>query len=369
MASKRRIVLIVIGVVAATAALYAAASYPSSVKSFSTKLAGATISAAHVNDLQDEVVAIEGALLNGFAHVLKPSSAGGQDLGTSGVPWGNAFVTGLKYTDATTLTLATDTATVIHSYHALDTEGAAGTDDCATLTAGTGVAAGFVVVVRAANVAHVVTMKDGTGNLLLNGDYALNSTDATISLIYDGTNWRELSRSVTNIQTIEVLDKSTTSQTVSSSVALTSIYSFSIPANKLSTNRTLELTLTGYYSNTSGGNSTLAFTGVYGGTTFLTGSTFRNFQTATTGPIVLTIRLNANGTTNSQRAVSTVEHITDATTVAAGTLGATTVLSAFHDTLAEDSTAAKTFSVSVQHGTSAATIVFKRFAAILRVLG
>jgi hypothetical protein len=46
-----------------------AASYPTSVKAFTTKQDGAgnTIFAAHVNDIQDEVVAIESGLLNGTA--------------------------------------------------------------------------------------------------------------------------------------------------------------------------------------------------------------------------------------------------------------------------------------------------------------
>lgn len=193
---RKRVLIGGVLALAASVVVYAAASYPSSVKSFSTKLAGQTVASAHINDIQDEIVAVEGALLNGVAHALKPSSDNAQDLGTAGLRWGIARAKGLQLNDATTLTLATDAVTVVQSYHAIDTEAAAATDNCATLTAGTGVAAGFMVHVRAANVAHVVTMKDGTGNLLLNGDYAMSTTEATISLIYDGTNWRELGRSV-----------------------------------------------------------------------------------------------------------------------------------------------------------------------------
>lgn len=74
--------------------LYAAASYPSGVKSFTTKTdgAGQTIFAAHINEIQDEIVAIEGALLNGFAHGLKPSGDAVSDLGTSGLHWRDLFV-------------------------------------------------------------------------------------------------------------------------------------------------------------------------------------------------------------------------------------------------------------------------------------
>jgi hypothetical protein len=51
-------------------ALHAAASYPGAVKAFSTKSAGDTIQPAHINDIQDEITAIENALLNGIAHNL-----------------------------------------------------------------------------------------------------------------------------------------------------------------------------------------------------------------------------------------------------------------------------------------------------------
>lgn len=70
-----------------------AASYPSSTKSFTTKSDGPgnTISASHVNDLQDEVVAIETALLDGFAHVVKPVANATYDLGTSGLKWRDAY--------------------------------------------------------------------------------------------------------------------------------------------------------------------------------------------------------------------------------------------------------------------------------------
>ena len=44
-------------------------SYPTSVFSAASKTSGQTIQPAHVNDLQDEVTAIEGALINGTAPV------------------------------------------------------------------------------------------------------------------------------------------------------------------------------------------------------------------------------------------------------------------------------------------------------------
>lgn len=51
-----------------------AASYPGSVKTFASRSAGQTIDASHVQDLQDEVNAIEGGLLNGTAPLNSSNS-------------------------------------------------------------------------------------------------------------------------------------------------------------------------------------------------------------------------------------------------------------------------------------------------------
>lgn len=63
---------IVIGglLVSALATLGAAATYPAGVRSFTTKAPGQTIQPAHINDLQDEVTAIEDGLINGIAHAM-----------------------------------------------------------------------------------------------------------------------------------------------------------------------------------------------------------------------------------------------------------------------------------------------------------
>lgn len=88
-----------------------AASYPTSTKSFTTKIDGNTISAAHVNDAQDEIVAVETGLRDGLAHDLKFTDAS-YDIGKSGATRprhgyfsGNLVAGGtLAITGATTLT-------------------------------------------------------------------------------------------------------------------------------------------------------------------------------------------------------------------------------------------------------------------------
>ena len=75
------------------------ASFPGSVKSFTTKNSGDVIAASHVTDLQDEVAAIEDGVLNGTARLNSSNStlatlsvAGGSTLaGTLSVAGGSTF--------------------------------------------------------------------------------------------------------------------------------------------------------------------------------------------------------------------------------------------------------------------------------------
>ena len=76
------------------------ASYPTAVKSFTTKNTGDIYQAAHVNDLQDEVAAIEAGILNGTApvtssRVVAPalSVSAGSTLTTLNVTGGSTFAT------------------------------------------------------------------------------------------------------------------------------------------------------------------------------------------------------------------------------------------------------------------------------------
>lgn len=69
--------------------------YPTGVSSFTSKNSGDVIQPAHVNDLQTEVAAIEGGLLNGVAHAIKPSADNGQTCGASGKNWSIGYFTAL----------------------------------------------------------------------------------------------------------------------------------------------------------------------------------------------------------------------------------------------------------------------------------
>lgn len=69
------------------------ASYPSSVKTYTTKIDNVDYpQAAHINELQDEVTAVEQGLLNGFQHTLKPLTDASYDLGASTLRWRRVYL-------------------------------------------------------------------------------------------------------------------------------------------------------------------------------------------------------------------------------------------------------------------------------------
>lgn len=81
---------------------------------------------------------------------------------------------------------------MIATFMAVDTEGGAASDDLDNITTN-GVSPGTIVILHAANNARTVVVKDGT--LILAGDFTMDSSSDTITLIMGITNWRELARS------------------------------------------------------------------------------------------------------------------------------------------------------------------------------
>lgn len=152
-------------------------------------------------------------LIDGCTYGILANSTS-QDLFISGNDVRNASVSAYSIVDTSTayidnnnfgyslsapvLTIASGSVTAPRRYGAtvrIDTEGAAATDDLDTIAVQDGGQIGFTLVLGAASAARVVTVKDGTGNLRLAGDFVMNSTDDRLLLIFNGTNWVELSRS------------------------------------------------------------------------------------------------------------------------------------------------------------------------------
>lgn len=91
------------------------------------------------------------------------------------------------------LTIATGAVTATSSYHYIDTESDAATDDLDTINGG---ADGDILYIRAIDSSRTVVVKDATGNLQLNGDFSMdNIWDCMKLLNVGGSNWVEVSRS------------------------------------------------------------------------------------------------------------------------------------------------------------------------------
>lgn len=92
---------------------------------------------------------------------------------------------------STELTIASGAITVTQTYHTVDTEGDAASDDLATINGG---AAHDLLILRQANDARDVTIKHGTGNIKTfdGSDTVMDSSSSVIVLVSDGTNWHVL---------------------------------------------------------------------------------------------------------------------------------------------------------------------------------
>lgn len=96
----------------------------------------------------------------------------------------------------TVLTLASNAVVPTRNVHALDTAGGAGTLNSITAT---NVASGFLLTITGNNPgANPVTVASGAGNIsLANGtSFVMNTATSWIELVYYGTTWYEVSRSI-----------------------------------------------------------------------------------------------------------------------------------------------------------------------------
>ena len=80
------------------------------------------------------------------------------------------------------LTIASGAITVDDSFHKVDTESDAATDDLDTISGGSD---GQILILVAENSARTVVVKNGTGNISCGADFSLDHVEDTITLIYD----------------------------------------------------------------------------------------------------------------------------------------------------------------------------------------
>ena len=83
------------------------ATFPGGVKSFTTKVSAQSIDAAHVNDIQDEVTAIE----DGYRNATAPLNSSGSTLATLSVTGNSTFTDSVNFTGEIKLSGSTGTST------------------------------------------------------------------------------------------------------------------------------------------------------------------------------------------------------------------------------------------------------------------
>lgn len=94
---------------------------------------------------------------------------------------------GKKNLGGSTLTIASGVVTKTTGYHKIETEAAAASDDLATINGGTN---GDILILTAADDAHTVVVKDGTGNIITGlGDISLDSNKDVLTLVLLSTTW------------------------------------------------------------------------------------------------------------------------------------------------------------------------------------
>ena len=94
---------------------------------------------------------------------------------------------GMDFQSSSELTIATGAVTQTQSYHTIDTQADAATDDLDTITIASDMS---MLLITLENAARIVTLKHGTGNINLPGDADVVMAENTVYfLLYNGSAW------------------------------------------------------------------------------------------------------------------------------------------------------------------------------------
>ncbi|MCB1343644.1 MAG: hypothetical protein KDK24_21760 [Pseudooceanicola sp.] len=91
------------------------------------------------------------------------------------------------------VTIASGAISISRGSHPVDTEANASSDDLDTISVD-GIPNGKRLTIYPADGARTIVAKDGTGNLLLAGDFTMDNKNDVLTLIKRGTDWVEVSR-------------------------------------------------------------------------------------------------------------------------------------------------------------------------------
>lgn len=134
-------------------------------------------------------------VFTGYAAVKAWETSGGLEVIRGEILGGNLNannkeITNLKaltFYAATELTISGDTMTVTQAVHTIDGEGNS-SDDLATISGG---GSQEIILLIPENAARDITLKHGTGNILISNDTDYTIPDnGMVLMLYDGANWR-----------------------------------------------------------------------------------------------------------------------------------------------------------------------------------
>lgn len=171
-----------------------------------------------------------------------------------------------------------------------------------------------------------------------------------------------------------VIDRSTSTVDVVSTAALTSIYTKSIAAGSMSTDRGLELWIGGDWLNNTGSNQGLRFQVIFGATTMfdITNASL-GASNAARQPILIHLMLQNLGAANSQLLTGRI--VIPDTSFGAATTGIGNLLTTsgsgqgtFGGTAAENTALATTLDIKVAPSAASASLSIRKKGAILQLL-
>jgi hypothetical protein len=166
-----------------------------------------------------------------------------------------------------------------------------------------------------------------------------------------------------------VYARDVTSQAVTNTTTETTVFTTTIAAGDLSTNRQLRLTVIADYLNNTGGQESFTVRVKYGGTTFAALSHTVAVDANRRGMRVDFI-ISAGNSASVQYAAASMD-VGAANT--AGGVGSTTAagsrVTSAHNAGAVDSTSSQTFAVTFQHGNTGANLSATCLSAVLELMG
>lgn len=173
---------------------------------------------------------------------------------------------------------------------------------------------------------------------------------------------------------VRVLDRKVTLQDVVNTVVETTVYTFAVPGGTLLTTKQLRLQLIGDVLNNSGGSDAFVFRLKFGATTIHTwNATITNGAGANRRSLHAQLLLSAANATGAQISHARAAIGNNSGSTATGALAPANAdagqpVEGVNNAIAEDTTAAKTLSITFQHGTADPAISTRLLAAVLELL-